>query len=108
MPECPRMVHLRLAPAALALLAALALAPVSLARAEMPEAGLREQEWALAAARRHFEARRYEQAGRDGAPALPPDALRQWGLAASETGWSLAAWVRLRQYLAAAPDAPDR
>jgi len=109
------MVDFRLAPAALAFLAALALAPLSAARAEVPEAGLREQEWALAAARRHFEARRYEQAlsqyesaGRDGAPALPPEALRQWGLAASETGWSLAAWVRLRQYLAAAPDAPDR
>ena len=98
-----------------ALLAALALAPLPSARAEMPEPGLREQEWALAAARRHFEARRYEQAlsqfesaGRDGAPALPSEALRQWGLAASETGWPLAAWVRLRQYLAAAPEAPDR
>jgi hypothetical protein len=109
------MVVLRLATASLALLAALALAPLLPARAEVPEAGLREQQWALAAARRHFEARRYEQAlsqfesaGRDGAPALPPEALRQWGLAASETGWSLAAWVRLRQYLAAAPGAPDR
>ena len=97
------------------LLAALVLAPFPFARAEIPEPGLREQEWALAGARRHFEARRYEQAlsqfessERDGAPALPPDALRQWGIAASETGWPLAAWVRLRQYLAAVPAAPDR
>jgi hypothetical protein len=99
----------------LALLAALVLAPLPSARAEIPEPGLREQEWALAAARRHFEGRRYEQAlsqfesaERDGAPALPPDTLRQWGIAASETGWPLAAWVRLRQYLAAVPAAPDR
>ena len=97
------------------LLAALVLAPLPSAVAEIPEPGLREQEWALTAGRRHFEARRYEQAlsqfesaERDGAPALPPDALRQWGFAASETGWPLAAWVRLRQYLAAVPAAPDR
>jgi hypothetical protein len=101
--------------APLVVLAALALAPLPPARAEVPEPGQREQEWALGAARRHFEARRYEQAlsqfesaGRDGAPALPAGALRQWGLAASETGWSLTAWVRLRQYLAATPEAADR
>ena len=43
------MVVFRLAPAALALLAALALAPLPAARAEVPEPGLREQLRALVA-----------------------------------------------------------
>jgi hypothetical protein len=92
---------------ALALLAVTALAPPTPVRAEMPEAGLREQHWSLEAARRHFEAGRFDQAfgafeaaGREGLAPLPPDALRQWGIAASEAGWPLAAWIRLRQYLA--------
>jgi hypothetical protein len=77
------------------------------ASAEVPEAGLREQQWSLEAARRHFEARRFEQAhaafeaaAREGSAPLPAEALRQWGIAASEAGWPLTAWIRLRQYLA--------
>jgi hypothetical protein len=96
---------------ALALFAVTALAPPAPARAETPEPGLREQHWSLAAARRHFEAGRFDQAfgafeaaAREGPAPLPPDALRQWGIAASEAGWPLAAWIRLRQYLAT-PDA---
>jgi hypothetical protein len=92
---------------ALALLAVAALAPAAPARAEIPEPGLREQQWSLEAGRRHFEAGRFDQAlgafevaAREGAAALPPEALRQWGVAASETGWPLTAWIRLRQYLA--------
>jgi hypothetical protein len=92
---------------ALIFLAVAALAPPAPARAETPEPGLREQQWSLAAARRHFEARRFDQAlaafeaaSREGPATLPADALRQWGLAASEAGWPLAAWIRLRQYLA--------
>jgi hypothetical protein len=92
---------------ALIVLAVAALAPPAPARAETPEPGLREQQWSLAAARRHFEARRFDQAlaafeaaSREGPATLPAEALRQWGLAASEAGWPLAAWIRLRQYLA--------
>jgi hypothetical protein len=103
---------------ALIVLAVAALAPPAPARAETPEPGLREQQWSLAAARRHFEARRFDQAlaafeaaSREGPATLPAEALRQWGLAASEAGWPLAAWIRLRQYLAtpeaAAPSASD-
>jgi hypothetical protein len=78
----------------------------STARAEVPEAGLREQQWSLDEARRHFEARRFERAhaafeaaAREGPAPLPAEALRQWGIAASEAGWPLTAWIRLRQYL---------
>jgi hypothetical protein len=92
---------------ALIVLAVAALAPPAPARAETPEPGLREQQRSLAAARRHFEARRFDQAlaafeaaSREGPATLPAEALRQWGLAASEAGWPLAAWIRLRQYLA--------
>ena len=88
------------------------LAPV---RAEMPEPGLREQEWSLAAANRHFEARRFEQAlaafesaAHENEAPLPAEALRRWGVAASETGWHLAALVHLRQYLERASVAVDR
>lgn len=104
---------------ALAILAVAALTVAAPARAEIPEPGLREQHWSLEAARRHFEAGRFDQAlgafeaaAREGTAALLPEALRQWGVAASEAGWPLTAWIRLRQYLAtpegtAAPaDAP--
>ena len=65
---------------ALALLTAPLAAPAS---AEAPEAGLREQQWSLESARRHFEARRFEQAhaefeaaAREGSAPLPAGALR--------------------------------
>lgn len=84
-------------------------------RAEAPEAGGRERQWYLVRATRHFEARRFEQALVDFEAAarlaeepLPDEALRRWGIAASEAGWPLAAYVRLRQYLAAAPGVADR
>jgi len=93
------------------LLAVFVLAAVP-ARAEMPEPGERERQWELARAYARFDAGRFEQAmalfeaaAREPA-SLPPEALRRWGVAASETGWPLAAYVRLSQYVAAEPDAP--
>ncbi len=81
----------------------------------MPEPGLREQQWSLALADRHFERGRFEQAlaafeaaGRDGPAPLPIEAVRRWGIAAWEAGWHLAATIRLGQYLDATPDAPAR
>jgi tetratricopeptide (TPR) repeat protein len=63
---------------------------------------------------RHAEAGQYEEAlqafeaaERD-APSWPASALRAWGLAASETGRPLLAYVRLRQYLARDPGTADR
>jgi tetratricopeptide (TPR) repeat protein len=85
------------------------------ARAEMPEAGERERQWDLARAYERFEAGRFEQAlagfeaaAREPAPPLPAEALRRWGVAASEAGWPLAAYLRLRQYVAVEPEAVDR
>lgn len=80
----------------------------------MPEPGVREQEWALAAAHRAFEAGRFEQAlgafesaARDAGGPLPADALVRWGIAASESGWPLTAYFRLRQYLDRQPEGSD-
>ncbi|HUG37576.1 MAG TPA: hypothetical protein VML54_11530 [Candidatus Limnocylindrales bacterium] len=84
-------------------------------RAEIPEPGLREQQWSRAAADRAFEAGRFEQAlaafeaaSRDGPAFAPPEMLRRWGIAAAESGWHLAAVIRLGQYLDTRPAAPDR
>jgi hypothetical protein len=84
-------------------------------RAEAPEAGGRERQWYLVRAVKEFEAGRFEQAlvsfeaaARLSEEPLPDEALRRWGIAASEAGWPLAAYVRLRQYLAAAPGAAGR
>ena len=84
-------------------------------RAEVPEAGERERQWDLARAFARFEAGRFEQAlaafeaaAREPAPPLPAEALRRWGVAASEAGWPLAAYVRLGQYVTMEPDAADR
>jgi hypothetical protein len=102
-------------PVASALLALFLVAAAGVVRAEAPEAGGRERHWYLVRATREFETRRFEQAmvsfeaaARLAEEPLPDEALRRWGIAASETGWPLAAYVRLRQYLAAAPEAPDR
>jgi hypothetical protein len=88
---------------------------VAPAFAEMPDAGLREQQWSLADANRSFEAGRFDQAlaafeaaSRDADVPLPADALRRWGIAAAESGWQLTAYLRLRQFLDRAPPAPDR
>lgn len=85
------------------------------ARAEMPEAGDRERQRELARAYARFDAGRFEQAlaafeaaAREPAPPLPAEALRRWGVAASEAGWPLAAYVRLRQFVAVEPEAADR
>jgi hypothetical protein len=95
--------------------ATLSVIPAVPARAEVPEAGLRERQWDLARANERFEAGRFEQAlagfeaaAREPAPPLPPEALRRWGVAASEAGWPLAAYVRLRQYVAVEPDSAER
>jgi hypothetical protein len=98
-----------------ALVAMLIAAAAGGVRAETPEAGGRERHWYLVRATREFEARRFEQAlvsfeaaARLAEEPLPDDALRRWGVAASEAGWPLAAYVRLRQYQAAASGAADR
>ena len=90
---------------------ALATAP---ARGEMPEPGDRERQWELARAYARFDAGRFEQAlagfeaaAREPAAPLPAETLRRWGVAASEAGWPLAAYVRLRQYVAVEPEAAD-
>ncbi len=95
------------------LLLAVSVLAAAPARAEMPEPGERERQWELARAYARFDAGRFEQAmalfeaaSREPASPLPPEALRRWGVAASETGWPLAAYVRLSQYVAAEPDAP--
>jgi hypothetical protein len=85
------------------------------AAAEVPEAGLRERQGALEAAGRSFESGDFDRvlaeleaaAGATQAP-LPMEAVRQWGIAAAESGWPLTAHLRLRQYLASRPDAVDR
>jgi hypothetical protein len=83
--------------------------------AEMPDPGLREQQWSLAEAHRSFEAGRFDQAlaafeaaSRDADLPLPDEALRRWGIAAAESGWQLTAYLRLRQFLDRSPTAPDR
>jgi hypothetical protein len=93
----------------------LILAAAGAVRAEAPEAGGRERQWYLVRATREFEAGRFEQAlvsfeaaARLAEEPLPDEVLRRWGIAASEAGWPLAAYVRLRQYLAAAPGAAGR
>ena len=98
-----------------ALVAMLILAAAGAVRAEAPEAGGRERLWYLVRATKEFEARRFEQAlvsfeaaARLADEPLPDDALRRWGIAASEAGWPLAAYVRLRQYQTAVPGAADR
>jgi hypothetical protein len=85
------------------------------AGAEMPGPGVREQEWSLAAAYRSFERGRYEQAlaafeaaAREGSAAPTPETLRRWGIAASEAGWHLTAFIRLGQFLEREPGAADR
>jgi hypothetical protein len=102
-------------PVAILLTAMLIVAAAGTVRAEAPEAGGRERQWYLVRATREFDAGRFEQAlvsfeaaARLAEEPLPDEALRRWGVAASEAGWPLAAYVRLRQYLAAAPGAPGR
>jgi hypothetical protein len=82
---------------------------------QLPEPRVREQPAPLDAAVRHFDAGRWEEAieafeaaVREGAVLLPAGALKSWGVAASEAGRPLAAYVRLRQYLAREPQAADR
>ena len=103
-------------PVASLLTAALILAAVGSGRAEAPEAGgQRERHWYLVRASKEFEAGRFEQAlvsfeaaARLSEEPLPDEALRRWGISASEAGWPLAAYVRLRQYLIAVPGAAGR
>lgn len=67
----------------------------------MPGPGEREREWDLACANERFDAGRFEQAlagfeaaGREvEEPPPPAEALRRWGIAASEAGWPLAAYL---------------
>ncbi len=93
----------------------LILAGVGSGRAEAPEAGGRERLWYLVRAVKEFEAGRFEQAlvsfeaaARLSEEPLPDEVLRRWGISASEAGWPLAAYVRLRQYLIAVPGAAGR
>lgn len=81
----------------------------------MPGPGERERHWDLVRAYERFDAGRFEQAlagfetaGREAEEPPPAEALRRWGIAASEAGWPLAAYLRLRQYLAVEPAASER
>lgn len=102
-------------PVASLLAAALILTAVGSGRAEAPEAGGRERQLYLVRAGKEFEAGRFEQAlvsfeaaARLSEEPLPDEALRRWGISASEAGWPLAAYVRLRQFLIAVPGAAGR
>jgi len=102
-------------PVTWALAAALMVAAVGHARAESPEAGGRERQWYLVRASKDFDAGRFERAlvnfeaaARLSEAPLPEEAVRRWGIAASEAGWPLAAYVRLSQYLSAMPGAAGR
>src|SRR5438094_9051146 len=84
-------------------------------RAEYPVPRVRETPDSLEVATRAFEAGRWEEAvegfeaaSREGAAALPAAALRRWGIAASDVGRPLAAYIRLRQYLTNDPAAQER
>ena len=97
------------------LAAALIVASAAGARAESPEAGGRERQWYLVRASKEFDAGRFEKAlvsfeaaARLSEEPLPEEAVRRWGIAASESGWPLAAYVRLSQYLASMPGADGR
>jgi hypothetical protein len=74
----------------------------------------RDPPGAIDAASALFEAGRWEEAAAAfeaaarGGVAVPLPSLRQWGIAASEAGRPLAAYVRLRQYLAVDPPPVDR
>ena len=96
-------------------LIAIALAVASEARAQYPMPRVRERPEAIDAAFRFFEEARwpeaveaFELAAREAPGALSAEALRRWGVAASEAGRPLAAYVRLGQYLASKPLGADR
>ena len=96
-------------------LIAMALAIASEARAQYPMPRVRERPEAIDAAFRFFEEGRwpeaveaFELAVREAPGALSAEALRRWGVAASEAGRPLAAYVRLGQYLASKPLGADR
>lgn len=102
-------------PVTCALVAALIMAAAGSPRAESPEAGGRERQWYLVRASREFDAGRFEQAlvsfeaaARLTDEPLPDEAVRRWGIAASEAGWPLAAYVRLSQYLSTMPGVAGR
>ncbi len=95
-------------------LIAIALAIASEARAQYPMPRVRERPEAIDAAFHFFEEERwleaveaFELAVREAPGALSVEALRRWGVAASEAGRPLAAYVRLSQYLVSKPLGPD-
>jgi tetratricopeptide (TPR) repeat protein len=96
-------------------LIAIALAIASEARAQHPMPRVRERPEAIDAAFRFFEDGRwpeaieaFELAVREAPGPLSAEALRRWGVAASEAGRPLAAHVRLGQYLASKPVGAER
>jgi len=96
-------------------LIAIALAIASEARAQYPMPRVRERPEAIDAAFRFFEDGRwpeaieaFELAVREAPGPLSAEALRRWGVAASEAGRPLAAHVRLGQYLASKPVGAER
>ena len=96
-------------------LIAIAVAIASEARAQHPMPRVRERPEAIDVAFRSFDEGRwpeaveaFELAVRDAPGALSAEALRRWGVAASEAGRPLAAYVRLGQYLASKPLGADR
>lgn len=94
---------------------AMGLGITSEARAQYPTPRVRERPEAIEAASGFFEEGRwpeaveaFELAAREAPGVLSADALRRWGVAASEAGRPLAAYVRLGQYLASKPQGADR
>jgi hypothetical protein len=96
-------------------LIAIAVAIASEARAQYPMPRVRARPEVVDAAFRFFGEGRwpeaveaFELAVREAPGALSAEALRRWGVAASEAGRPLAAYVRLGQYLASKPLGADR
>ena len=96
-------------------LIAMVLGIASEARAQYPMPRVRERPEAIDTAFRFFEEGRWPEAveafdlaAREAPGALSAEALRRWGVAASEAGRPLAAYVRLGQYLTSKPLGADR
>lgn len=104
------------APRILVVLASvLALVVPSVAQAQYPVPRVPPRAESTAAAFHFFEEGRWPEAldafdaiARDAPGALSPETLRRWGVAASELGRPLTAYVRLTQYLATGPSGADQ
>ena len=96
-------------------LGAMVLASPSLVGAQSPVPRVPEREEAVEAAYRLFAAERwteaidaFDSAARESRGPLPAEALLRWGVAASQGGRPLTAYLRLSQFLGDQPAAPGR